>query len=315
MIEILFLNTPTQQIQEVSDLPLPNSNILCVKFIDTVEHDFIEIAQKFDIDTSFVAKMEDIEISSHYIDNKEQLSLNFSIPHFNDAFTLQDNSVSLILKNDFIFDFSTSKLEENFRLLSEYRYDLSTQKMADASDYLIFKLGLISDYYADLVEIVSQKIKTLFLEIKSDVSLSASTLNALSDLNFSNFLILESISEFQQIIRLLRKKFSHLQTPIQQELDDTTVVLSHIQYNFDRISDLKHNVNSKIELQQNKIFRTLTIITTCVSIPTLIAGIYGMNFNYMPELNWKYGYLLSWILIILSFIIPLFIFKSQKWLE
>jgi magnesium transporter len=49
----------------------------------------------------------------------------------------------------------------------------------------------------------------------------------------------------------------------------------------------RDNINSKIDLEQNKIFRTLTIITVCISLPAL-AGIYGMNFKNMPELEWDY---------------------------
>jgi magnesium transporter len=56
---------------------------------------------------------------------------------------------------------------------------------------------------------------------------------------------------------------------------------------------LEDNINSKIDLEQNKIFRTLTIITVCISLPT-IAGIYGMNFKNMPELDWNLGIL--WLL-------------------
>jgi magnesium transporter len=54
----------------------------------------------------------------------------------------------------------------------------------------------------------------------------------------------------------------------------------------------RDNINSKIDLEQNKIFRTLTIITVCISLPTL-AGIYGMNFKKMPELDWDFGYPLA----------------------
>jgi magnesium transporter len=67
-------------------------------------------------------------------------------------------------------------------------------------------------------------------------------------------------------------------TKINVELDDIAVISDHLQFNFERLDDLEDNINSKIDLEQNKIFRTLTIII-CISLPTLIAGIYGMNFK------------------------------------
>ena len=71
--------------------------------------------------------------------------------------------------------------------------------------------------------------------------------------------------------------------------------------------------NSKIELEQNKIFKILTIITVCISLPTLIVGIYGMNFKHMPELKWVLGYPIIVLVLILSFIFPLIYFKRKKW--
>jgi magnesium transporter len=48
---------------------------------------------------------------------------------------------------------------------------------------------------------------------------------------------------------------------------------------------LKENINSKIDLEQNSIFRTVTIITVCISLPTLIAGVYEVNLENIPELE------------------------------
>jgi magnesium transporter len=92
-----------------------------------------------------------------------------------------------------------------------------------------------------------------------------------------------------------------------------SVISDHIQFNFDRLDDLKENINSKIELQQNNIFRTLTIITVCISLPTLIDGIYGMNFTNIPELAWRFGYPAAIGLMLISFIITIAYFKMKKW--
>jgi magnesium transporter len=100
-------------------------------------------------------------------------------------------------------------------------------------------------------------------------------------LNFNNLLIKESISNFQRILHLLIQNKFELKTITTKinELDDIAVISDHLQFNFERLDDLEDNINSKIDLEQNKIFRTLTIITVCISLPTLIAGIYGMNFK------------------------------------
>lgn len=68
-----------------------------------------------------------------------------------------------------------------------------------------------------------------------------------------------------------------------------------------------------INMQQNDIFKVLTIVSVVGIPPTLVAGIYGMNFKYMPELNWIAGYPFGLAMIALSAIIPLAWFKWRGW--
>ena len=68
-----------------------------------------------------------------------------------------------------------------------------------------------------------------------------------------------------------------------------------------------------ISVQQNDIFKVLTIVSVVGIPPTLVAGIYGMNFKYMPELNWIAGYPFGLAMIVLSAVIPLLWFKWRGW--
>ena len=68
-----------------------------------------------------------------------------------------------------------------------------------------------------------------------------------------------------------------------------------------------------ISIQQNDIFKVLTIVTVVGIPPMLVAGIYGMNFKYMPELNWIDGYPFGLAVIVLSALIPLVWFKWRGW--
>jgi magnesium transporter len=68
-----------------------------------------------------------------------------------------------------------------------------------------------------------------------------------------------------------------------------------------------------ITIQQNDLFKVLTIVSVVGIPPTVIAGIYGMNFRYMPELNWTGGYPFGLAMIVLSALIPLAWFKWRDW--
>jgi magnesium transporter len=68
-----------------------------------------------------------------------------------------------------------------------------------------------------------------------------------------------------------------------------------------------------INTQQNDIFKVLTIVSVVGIPPTLIAGIYGMNFHNMPEYGWKYGYQFGLGAIALSIVLPILWFKWRRW--
>ena len=72
--------------------------------------------------------------------------------------------------------------------------------------------------------------------------------------------------------------------------------------------------NTQLEVRQNKTMTLLTVITTIFMPLTLIAGWYGMNFRYMPELEWRYGYLGVFLVSIAVIAGCLILFKRKKWL-
>jgi magnesium transporter len=78
-------------------------------------------------------------------------------------------------------------------------------------------------------------------------------------------------------------------------------------------SQIREIYQQQLDVHQNTIMKFLTIVTTLFMPLTLIAGWYGMNFKYMPELHWKYGYPMVFILSCLLVIIMCIIFKKKKW--
>jgi magnesium transporter len=68
-----------------------------------------------------------------------------------------------------------------------------------------------------------------------------------------------------------------------------------------------------ISIEQNDLFKVLTIVSVVGIPPTIVVGIYGMNFKFMPELNWSWGYPLALLIIALSALIPLAWFKWRGW--
>ncbi len=68
-----------------------------------------------------------------------------------------------------------------------------------------------------------------------------------------------------------------------------------------------------INIEQNNVFRVLTVVSVVGVPPTLIASMYGMNFKHMPELDWTYGYPYALALIVLSALAPIVYFRLRGW--
>ncbi|MDM8160189.1 CorA family divalent cation transporter [Labilibaculum sp. K2S] len=316
MIEIYYKNNEIQKYKSIGEIDYLPDNIFSIRFIDFMNSDLELISEKFDLDLTSFSKKEDIEISSHYIDSPDQLSLNFTIPSYSSSDFFEEKDIYILIKNEIVFTFLSPDIEESLNQLTQSIYNFENTKIDTYHQLFIFQIGVISDYYADIVELISKKIRDLFQNILKTKQFKEKDLDYIAELRFNNLLIRESLSEFQRILLLLKKSFKKKDNTfnkISEELNDLRVIADYLQYNFNRLDDLNGNINSKIELEQNQIFKILTIITVCISLPTLLAGIYGMNFKYMPELDWAFGYPITVLVLVLSFIIPLIYFKRKKW--
>ena len=71
---------------------------------------------------------------------------------------------------------------------------------------------------------------------------------------------------------------------------------------------------SNVSTKTNQIIKILTIFTVILMPPTFLVGLWGMNFKYMPEYNWKYGYLVFWVIIAIITLVMILFFKRKKWI-
>jgi magnesium transporter len=82
----------------------------------------------------------------------------------------------------------------------------------------------------------------------------------------------------------------------------------------DLIAGVRDYQQAKIANEQNEVMKALTVVASVLLVPTLIVGNYGMNFDHMPELHWRYGYLFSWALIAGSVFGLLWFFRRRRWI-
>lgn len=95
---------------------------------------------------------------------------------------------------------------------------------------------------------------------------------------------------------------------------DATSIAEHANFLSSKVSFLLDATLGLINIEQNNIIKIFSVAAVAFLPPTLIASIYGMNFQVMPELGWRFGYLWAIGLMLLSAIVPLWYFRRRKWL-
>ncbi|MDR2913589.1 MAG: hypothetical protein LBV74_01935 [Tannerella sp.] len=318
MIDLLLKNNEIKRYQSVSEIN-EKTDFLIIQFNNYTQTDMDWAKRNFDLDFSIMAHYEDIEISSHFLEDNRQVSFHFSIPFYDKEKQLTEQQLFIILSADRIFFFQSSGFDEFVNETYSRKLSAFQQQTIDLNMVFTKYLEFISDYYADITENLAKKVKTLAAKVLIEKRFEAEDMDIVTQYNFHNLLIKESLNETMRIYSLLRKsnfgKDELINEHINTELADLIVVSDYIQFNFDRLDDLKDNMNNKIDLEQNHIFKILTVITLCLSLPTMIAGIYGMNFDVMPELKWAYGYPFAILVMILAAVLPYLYFKRKRWLK
>ena len=97
-------------------------------------------------------------------------------------------------------------------------------------------------------------------------------------------------------------------------IKDINSQFEYTKFGFDRLDYLQDTFLGLVNIEQNKIIKIFTVVNVIFLPPTLVASMYGMNFKYMPELDWTFGYPFSIALMLVFTGIVLLIFRLKKWL-
>jgi magnesium transporter len=100
-----------------------------------------------------------------------------------------------------------------------------------------------------------------------------------------------------------------------QIMRDIDSLDSHTAFLFDKINFLMDATVGFININQNKIIKIFSVASVALLPPTLIASVYGMNFQFMPELQWEMGYGYAVLLMVASAVVPMWYFRRRGWLK
>jgi len=259
------------------------------------------------LDTNQRPKLQEF---GHYL----QFSVKSILPEGNEK--LVTEQISFILGKNYLLSFQEKKGDhfEHIRRRLREKKGLVRERTAD---YLLFLLlEAILDNYFETVEMVENKTtKLLQFDLQSDPHPS----------------VIFDIEKTKSETLLLKKMIDPIRIAIQNLENESGLILErHLKYYvelkdqcnqlIDEINTLYTRLDSGINLffslqgfKMNQIMKTLTVIATIFIPLTFIAGVYGMNFDEMPELHWRFGYFTVWAIMLIVIALMVVYFRKKKW--
>ena len=248
----------------------------------------------------------------------DYLFVVFKMLYYNEAGDFVNEHISLVLGSDFVLTFQEAD-GDVFDSLRQ-RIENSKGRIRNAgSDYLMFAImDAVVDHYFTLIETMSDRIETLedilFLnEPEKDIT------QEIQELKREVLRIRKAVYPFREVVNRIEKIDNHL-------IDERT--LTYIRDLYDHVVQVTESIDiyremtwglmdmymTTISNKMNEVMKVLTIMASIFIPLTFMAGIYGMNFDNMPELHYRYSYYYLWGAMILVFVGLLWYFKRKKWM-
>ena len=247
-------------------------------------------------------------------ENFSFLTLKSIVPSENEMITEQ---ISFVFGKNYLISFQERKADffEHLRIRLRENKGILRERTAD---YLLYTMleSILDNYFKTLTKLDEEIGKFNFTNTKKEPSPNA----------------LEIIENHKKFVHYVKKSILPIKefTQIVERGECQCIEENHLKYFFEIkdlcltlidncdmiLSSLESETNLFFSVQghrMNQVMKTLTIVATIFIPLTFIAGIYGMNFVNMPELEWKYGYLGIWLVIIAVFLVMIIYFRRKKW--
>ncbi|MDF2909528.1 MAG: corA [Sporolactobacillus laevolacticus] len=232
--------------------------------------------------------------------------------------TMKTHELYLYVGKGSIISFHEQNLKAVNDIWHECRTDEKLSSEVGPDEVLRRLLNRMIDQYMMAANDLEDKIEDLDLNAKRE---------PIHKLNRRVFQLRSELLSFRRVITPLMDIFNrmigsaYIETTEEHELflrnlNENLNRLTHmIESNLEITSDIRDSYLSLTTYRTNRIMQTLTVITTIFMPLTFIVGIYGMNFVYMPELNWHYGYFIILGVMFLIAIIMYYWFRKKGWFD
>jgi magnesium transporter len=230
---------------------------------------------------------------------------------------IESEQVSLILGANYVISFQ-EKVGDIFDPVRERIRKGKGRIRRMKADYLAYALvDTLVDNYFIILENLGEKIEGMEDELVANPT--PETLQTIHILKREMIFLRKSVWPLREVISSLERGESSLIYEstgmyFRDVYDHTIQVMDTVETYRDMVSGMLDTYLSSLSNRMNEVMKVLTIIATIFIPLTFVAGIYGMNFEFMPELKWHWGYFAALGLMVVIFIGMVFYFRRKRWL-
>ncbi|MBR1515357.1 MAG: magnesium/cobalt transporter CorA [Paludibacteraceae bacterium] len=290
---------------------LDKHDIVWIDLLDVSDktEDTLEGFLKIDIQED--EEMEEIEMSSRYIQTDDSIVANSNF--LKDDYSVEP--VNFIIKNNILVTTRDNELGSFNETMK--KMFVNARNFPNGYHVMVALMETRVEKDADMIEDTTDLITNLSGKINAKEEMDEEVLIQIKDLQEKVTLIRQNVMDKQRVIsNLLKCDFfpPELQPRLTMVIKDINSLLDYTRFGFDRLDYLQDTFLGLVNIEQNNIIKIFTVVNIVFLPPTLIASMYGMNFDFMPELHWHYGYLWAICLMIVFTLAVLLFFKLKKWL-
>ena len=262
-------------------------------------------------------ELEDIEASARFFEDEDGLHIH-SFFFYEDAEDHAGNStVAFTIREGRLYTLRERELPA-FRL---YRMRARNQTLIDGNAF-----ELLLDLFETKIEQLADEIENIYSALEKlsrvimegqqgeEYDLALSRLAELEDIGWKvRLCLMDTQRALNFLVRKARLPGNQLEQA-REILRDIESLLPHNESLFQKVNFLMQAAMGFINIEQNRIIKIFSVVSVVFLPPTLVASSYGMNFEFMPELKWSFGYPAAIGLMILAGLAPYLYFKRKNWL-
>ncbi len=232
--------------------------------------------------------------------------------------TVESEQVSLILQDRLVLCFQEGAEGDVFDQVRQRISSAKSRVRQSGADFLCYSLiDAVVDQYFIILEEIGERIELLEDDLVSNPT--PETLQGVHNLKRVLISLRKSVWPLREVIGVMHREESELITEhtsvyLRDVYDHTIQVIDTLETYRDMLAGMLDMYMSSVSNRMNEVMKVLTMIATVFIPLTFLAGVYGMNFEFMPELRMPWAYPVLWVVMIVISAIMLLWFRRKRWL-